>query len=96
MEAGTSRMYLKITSELQELNELTIIVYPIGTVGIPPLAGTHMLVWGNRWYNEGIVALVLITGRGSFFIKKDVVKFNFLTSPNKKEEMKCIRKYPQI
>lgn len=55
-----------------------------------------MLVWGNRWYNEGIVALVLITGGGSFFIKKDVVKFNFLTSPNKKEEMKCIRKYPQI
>lgn len=39
-----SRIYLNITSELQELNELTIIVYPIGTVGIPPLAGTHMLV----------------------------------------------------
>ena len=75
---------------------------PIGTAGIPPLAGTHMSVWCNRWYNEGFTALVLITGWEFFCIKiqkgtghvsiRDVVKLKNTTSPNKKEEEEMYQK----
>ena len=62
-EPDTSREVLNITPEFQA--EMVIV----GSDGLPPLTGTHMLVCRIRWYSGSLTFVLLWDGSFLFSLK---------------------------